>query len=110
MGKEERVTRMRALLANAAKSSLDAVSNDILRQPLAPPVKAIRRRAMVKQLRLAAARYNLQDDVEAYLAAADRASLAGLNDNELGAISQFVGAAIERMAIGCDSPDAPPAR
>jgi len=65
---------------------------------------------MVKQLQLAASRYNLQDDIEAYLAAADHASLAGLSDGELTCISDWIAAAIDRMATACDSPDCPPAR
>lgn len=111
MTREERVSRMRALLASAVQAKPDAVSTGIvfLRTPT-PPERSIRRRAMVKQIQLAAGRYNLQEDIDAYLAAADRASLSGLSDAELARISDWVGAAIDRMATACDSPDAVPAR
>ncbi len=99
-----RITRMRRLLDQAAPSEPPRhVLGGIVHGPL-------RRRAMTKQIGLAAARYGLQLDVDAYLAAAGVASLAGLDTTQLERLAEWAAQEMDRQATACDSPYAPPAR
>jgi len=105
-----RVARMRSLLAEAAPSAppqpgrfFSLLGNAIITGPL-------RRRAMVKQVALATERYGLQMDVDAYLAAAGVASLAGLDGPRLELLARWVEGVMDRMAYACDWPESPPAR
>jgi len=104
-----RVSRMRRLLNESSPSTPTTAWT------FRPPVSGViagplRRRAMVKQVAIAASRYGLQADVDAYLAAAGCASLAGLDDAQLDRLAGWVGQEMDRMQTVCDSPDAPPAR
>lgn len=74
------------------------------------PLEGMQRKAMIRHVKLAAERYGLQADIDAYLAVADCASLAGLDLSQLRALASWVGSAMDRLATACDSPDAPPAR
>ena len=73
-------------------------------------VDGFTRRALVQQIKLGAARYRMQLDVDAYLSVAGRATLAGLETTQLRVLAQWVQRAIDRMHTACDSPDEPPAR
>lgn len=70
----------------------------------------VRRRAMVKQIDLAAKHYNLRQEVDAFLAKRDCASVAGLADAELKALSSWVSGVMDCLATCCDHPEEPPAR
>jgi len=105
-----RVARMRTLLTEAAPSTppqpgrfFAVLGNSVVAGPL-------RRRAMVKQIALATERYGLQLDVEAYLAAAGVATVAGLDTPHLEVLARWVEQTMDRMTHACDWPDAPPAR
>lgn len=107
---QARVTRMRQLLAEAVPETppdpgrfLSLQANCIVAGPL-------RRRVLAKQVKLATRDYGLQDDVDAYLAAADCASLAGLTLPQLLVLALWLEKVMDRMATACDSPYAPPAR
>lgn len=73
------------------------------------PQDGLQRRAMVKLVQLAGARYGLQDDIDVYLAAAGCASPAGLDTAQLRALAGWVGQAMDRLATAADCPDTPPA-
>lgn len=109
---EAQITRMRALLKSAAPAvppslnrhfSLLATHSPIVTGPL-------RRRSMIKQVQLAARHYDLQGEVEAFVAAAGVASLAGLEIQHLEVLTAWIESHMDRLATACDSPDTPPAR
>jgi hypothetical protein len=103
------VTRVRQLLREAAQTGFKPAENGFashvegIRGPL-------RRRAMVKRVRLAAAYYGLDAEIDAFLAEAGCASLSGLDDVRLRALSGWLGAAMDRLQVVADHPDAPAAR
>jgi hypothetical protein len=69
-----------------------------------------RRRTMVKQIDLAAKHYNLREEIDAYLSQCDVASVAGLEDAKLRALSSWLGSVMDRLATCSDHPEGPPAR
>lgn len=73
------------------------------------PQDGLQRRAMVKLVQLAGARYGLQDDIDVYLAAAGCATPAGLDTAQLRTLATWVGQAMDRLATAADCPDTPPA-
>lgn len=103
------VSRVRALLRDAAQARFKQPENGFaariegIRGPM-------RRRAIVKNIELAAGHYGLGADVDAFLAEAGCASVAGLDDQRLRALSGWLGAAMDRLAVAADHPNAPPAR
>ncbi len=105
-----RVTRMRCLLDQAMPSEPPRLPRASSLSVSAVATGPLPRRALVKQLALAVARYGLQPEVDAYLAAAGCASLNGLEQAQLERIAAWVTQEVDRMATACDSPDAPPAR
>lgn len=109
---QNRVTRMRELLSEASSIvNAEAAFNVISFKPADPGIRGpLKRRAIIKQLLVTAKDYDLQLYVDAYLAAADRASLSGLDNQQLSKLSSWVSGVVDRMAIAADSPDSPPAR
>lgn len=105
-----RVARMRALLATAEPATPPAPGRFFSLLGNGVVTGALRRRAMVKQVALATERYGLQLDVDAYLAAAGVASIAGLDSSRLEVLARWVEGVMDRMATACDWPEAPPAR
>lgn len=69
-----------------------------------------RRRSMVKNIDLAAKHYNLREEIDAYLAQCDCASVAGLEDAKLRALSSWLNGVMDRLATCCDHPESSPAR
>jgi hypothetical protein len=106
---QSRVTRMRALLLEAGNVSPDAAFRGFLSMPggIRGPLK---RRAMIKQVQLAAKHYDMQLEIEAYLAEADCASLAGLSDRQLHTLANWTASVIECLAVVADYAGAPVAR
>jgi hypothetical protein len=105
-----RVTRMRKLLAEAVPETPPAPGRFLGLQANSIVAGPLRRRALAKQVGLATRDYGLREDVDAYLAAADCASLAGLTLPQLLVLARWVEGVMDRMATACDCPDAPPAR
>lgn len=108
---EAQVTRMRRLLAQAVPAAPPAINRHFsLFRGLNPVLTGpLRRRSMIKQVQLAARHYDLGDDVDAFMAAAGVSSLAGLEMHHLELLAGWLEGTMDRIATGCDSPDAPPA-
>ena len=84
MHNEERVTRMRKLLADASHKPQETRRPHMVRHAGENfPLEVLSRRAMVKQIVLAASRYGLQSDVDVFLALAGCASVGGLSVEHL---------------------------
>lgn len=101
---EGKVTLMRRLLADARKPDHER------QRRMRGPLGTIRRRYLIQEAKLLAARYALGDYMDALVYAAGAEALTGLTLDEL---EQMVGT-LEGMGaaldIACDSPLAPPAR
>lgn len=69
-----------------------------------------KRRALVRQIGLASRYYGLSEEIDAFLAECDCASLAGLDDRRLRALSSWLGGVMDRLSTGCDHPHSIPAR
>jgi hypothetical protein len=106
---EANVTRMRRLLSEATQPSFNGSEvRTLVREserfwPSAL-VGAMRRRAIIKQIALATSCYGLREDVDAFLAAAGVASLAGLDDARLDTLASWLAGAMDRISTCCDSP------
>ena len=99
------VTRMRRLLAEAAA----APTHDHTRR-MRGPLGTIRRRYLIQEAKLLAARYSLTELLASLVYACDAVALTGLTLEQLEqvvAILQRHGSALD---AACDSPLAPPAR
>ena len=112
MRDEAKVSRMRRLIAEAVPATPPALGRHFSLFKAHSPIVTgpLRRRAMIKQVQLAARHYDLHGEVEAFLAAAGVASLAGLEFQHLEVLTAWIESHMDRMATACDSPDAPPAR
>jgi len=110
MHNEERVTRMRRLLADAIqRPPPEPARPHVVHVGEGFPIEGLHRRAMIKQLALAGARYGLQGDIEVFVALAGCHSLGGLSTEHLRKLSTWCAATMDRMATGSESPDAPAA-
>jgi len=111
MHNEERVTRMRQLLAEAARQPWYENGRHLLVHHIGQgfPIEALQRRAMIKQLALAASRYGLQPDIDVFVALAGSETTRGLSTEQLRLLTGWCAATMDRMQTGSDCPDAPPA-
>ena len=107
MGYEES-TRSRVARAVREVSARIDPSEEIRFAP--GPAGLVKRRSMVKQIGLAAKQYDLREEIEAFVVSAGCASVAGLDDQRLVALSSWLGDVMQRYYVAADSPDAPPAR
>jgi len=102
--------RTQARLEKAVRDILNCLADDLSAIRFTGISGTVRRRAMVKQIDLAAKHYDLRQEVDAYLAQCDCASVAGLDDSKLKALSHWMDGVMGRLATACDHPDSPPAR
>lgn len=112
MHNEEKVTRIRRLIADASaeKSKLEHNRHRVVRHiGESFPIEGLQRRAMLKQLDLAATRYGLQQDIDVFVALAGSHTLRGLSTEHLRVLIAWCSATMDRMATGSDCPDSPPA-
>jgi len=99
------VTRMRHLLAEAATTP-----NHEQQRRMRGPLGTIRRRYLIQEAKLLAARYTLSDHLAALVYAAGAVALTGLALDQLEQVVstlQNMGAAIDTV---CDAANCPPAR
>lgn len=99
---EERVKQMRKLLVSFTGSSTKEGAS-----PRIPVVgnlgtEGLRRRAMVKQIQLAGARYHLQLDIDAFLAAAGASSPSGLDTQKLSILAEWVAKTVDQFQTAAD--------
>ncbi|MDC8012257.1 hypothetical protein [Tahibacter soli] len=110
MQNEERVTRMRKLITEAAHVPYEPQRLSVVRHAgECFPLEALSRRAMVKQVALASSRYGLQDDVDVFVALAGCASVGGLSTECLQSLTKWCAETMDRMAYDGYGIDAPPA-
>lgn len=99
-----KVTQVRHLLAEARPFDQEHIRR------MCGPLGTIRRRYLIQQAKLLAARYSLQEHLDAQVYAGGAEALTGL---ALEQLERLVGV-LERMGsaldTACDSPLAPPAR
>lgn len=74
------------------------------------PLRTIRRKYLIHQARRLAFRYNLQEELEGFVYAADCEAITGLDGVELEALVEWMEGLGERLDTACDRMDAPPAR
>jgi hypothetical protein len=102
--------RTRSRLENAVRDIFNLLDADRSTIRFVGPGGAIRRRSMVKNIDLAAKHYDLRQEVDAYLAECDCASVNGLEESKLKALSNWLSGVMDRLSCVCDHPDVPPAR
>jgi hypothetical protein len=101
--------RIHARMLRAVKEILSSLPAGVGLQARGAP-STVRRRAMVRNIDLAAKHYGLRQEIDAFLATADCASVAGLDDQHLQALSTWLSGVMDRLATAADHPDAPAAR
>jgi|SRR5581483_31019 len=102
--------RTQAKLEQAVRDILGHLLDEPAAIRFSDSAAPLRRRAIVKNIDLAAKHYDLRQEVDAFLAERDCASVAGLNDRELRALSRWLDGVMERLSTCCDHPDFPSAR
>jgi len=74
------------------------------------PIDAIKRRAAMGQINMAARYYGLRQAIDAFIGQCERESLGDLSDQQLNDLSKWVHDVVECMSVAADPPDMPPAR
>lgn len=102
--KEGKVTQLRQLLAEAQAVPIEQ------QRRMRGPLGTVRRRYLIQEAKLLAARYSLTDHLDALTYETGATALTGLTLDQL----EHVVAVLERMGsaldTACDSPLSPPAR
>lgn len=90
---------------------------EAIRQVVMSPVpraaryeRTIHRRSLIQQAKLLAARYSLQEHLEADVYATGHAALTGLDVDQLEQLVAHLELMGSRLDVACDPPGAPPAR
>jgi hypothetical protein len=71
---------------------------------------ATQRRELVRNINRAVGRFDLRDEIDAYLARNKCASPSGLPDRELIALSTWLDSTTARLSVACDPPGSPSVR
>lgn len=101
---EARVTRVRRLLADASVPDIATVHRK------RGPLGLTRRRFLIQQARLLAARYSLQEHMQTFIYAADHVDVTGLDVDQLERLMAHLEQLGASLDTACDAKGAPPAR
>lgn len=101
---EARVTRVRRLLASASVPDIATIRRK------QGPLGLTRRRWLMQEARLLAARYSLQEHLDAFVYAQDHTAITGLDVDQLEQLVSHLEQMAARLDAACDPPGAPPAR
>lgn len=101
---EARVTRVRRLLESASVPDLATIRRK------RGPLGLTRRRFLIQEARLLAARYSLQEHLDAFVYAQDHEAITGLDVDQLEQLVTQLQQLGANLDTACDPPGAPPAR
>lgn len=101
---EARVTRVRRLLASASVPDMTTIRRK------RGPLGLTRRRYLIQEARLLAARYSLQEHLDAYVYGQDHEAITGLDLDQLEQLVAHLEQLGANLDTACDPPGVPPAR
>lgn len=101
---EARVTRVRRLLASASVPDIATIRRK------QGPMGLTRRRWLMQEARLLAARYSLQEHLHAFVYAQDHEAITGLDVDQLEQLVAHLERLGANLDTACDPPGVPPAR